>query len=142
LNCKTAVTLFFGGILFLYIRFIFYLGGWVFPFSNYGKNFILKNFPEVQASQLVSFVQLVYFCRALASPMLSALIQSEYEGHQPEIVIKDSLRPKNKTRYFCGLLTTNYAIENEGMDNFCNRLHLFTLFEHKYHFLTSNSTFI
>jgi hypothetical protein len=58
LNCKTAVTLFFGGILFLYIRFIFYLGGWVFPFSNYGKNFILKNFPEVQASQLVSFVQL------------------------------------------------------------------------------------
>jgi hypothetical protein len=130
--------LFCGGLLFLYIRFIFYLGGWVFPFSDYGKNYILSNFKDVSPSQLVSFVQLVYFCRALASPMLSALIQSEYEGHQNQIVIKNSTKPKSKSRFCCGLLASRYTFEDEGISNFFNRLHLFTLFRHKYHFLTSN----
>eukprot|EP01080_Neovahlkampfia_damariscottae_P000010 gene10-4261_t len=136
LSIKNAVILLVAGILFLYVRFIFYLGGWVFPFSKYGKRYILANFTNVTSTQLVAFIQLVYFCRAIASPMLSALIQSEYPGHQSDFKIYESTKPVSKTKYCCGLLKTNYSLEDDEVDNYCNRLHLWTIFEHKFHFLT------
>ena len=136
LTIKNTVILLIAGILFLYVRFIFYLGGWVFPFSNYGKKYILEHFKNVTSTQLVAFIQLVYFCRAIASPMLSALIQSEYEGHQPKVEIYDSSKPVSNSKYFCGLFKTNYSLEDDEIDNYCNKLHLFTVFEHKYHFMT------
>ena len=137
LTIKNSVILICGGICFLYIRFTFYLSGWVFPFSDYGKRFILQNFPQVTELNLIAYIQLAYFCRAVASPCLSALIQSEYENHREksEVVETDKI-PKSGLTYCCGTLQTKNSIGNQGFENFTNQLHLFTIFEHKLHFLT------
>jgi hypothetical protein len=122
------------------ISFVF-AGVLVFPLSEFGEKYILKHYKGMLPSNMSTLIQFIYIVSAITSPLFSAIIQSEYDTHKQQRVVVDSNIETEKMKYCFGIMQTKHSIMEEGFQNFSNRLHLFKLFELKFHYLFSLISF-